>query len=45
MAKGVRQCKKFAICTNKTSLGLYGKSAEGFREKKSLPAKTNMRIA
>jgi hypothetical protein len=43
MARGVRQGKEFAICTNRTYSGLYGTNAQGLRKQKNLPAKANLR--
>jgi hypothetical protein len=43
MSRGVRTGREFAICTNKTYIGLYGKSAKGLREQKGLGKKSNVR--
>lgn len=42
-ARGVREGLDFAICTNKTYLGLYGTNAAGLRKLKNLPLKANVR--
>jgi hypothetical protein len=42
-ARGVREGRDFAICTNKTYLGLYGTNAAGLRTRKNLPTKANVR--
>lgn len=42
-SRGVREGRDFAICTNKTYLGLYGTNAAGLRVRKNLPIKANVR--
>jgi hypothetical protein len=43
MARGVKQSKEFAKCTNQTYSGLYGTNAAGLRLQKGLPVKANVR--
>ena len=42
-ARGVRDSRDFATCTNKTYQGLYGTNAAGLRKLKNLPPKANVR--
>lgn len=42
-ARGVRDGRDFATCTNKTYQGLYGTNAAGLRRLKNLPLKANVR--